>query len=353
MSVTAKELAGKLNLSEAAVSLALNNKPGVSTATRKRVLAAAKENGYDFSRITPAADSTPENGTIYFVIYRKSGAVVPNSPVRHSNSPQVNSLSDIPFFAQLSEGIDSGCKLCRYFLNISYLYEGDDLNAQLSDWKHIGVKGILLLGTEMERQDLAPFLSCGIPFVLVDNYFEDLSLNCVMINNIQGAFLATEYLLKKRHMQPGYLRSSYPITGFDERADGFYKAIRKNGMSTSQSVVHRLTPSVEGAYADMRELLLQGERLAGCYFSDNDLIAAGAMRALQEKGYRIPQDISLIGFDDMPLCTYIDPPLTTVHVPKQYMGELAVKRLAEIISNPSASPVKIEIATSLLKRKSC
>ena len=61
----------------------------------------------------------------------------------------------------------------------------------------------------------------------------------------------------------------------------------------------------------------------------------------------------MIGFDDMPLCTYITPTLTTVHVPKQYMGEIAVKRLSEMIANPSASPVKIEIATSLIKRKSC
>jgi LacI family transcriptional regulator len=204
----------------------------------------------------------------------------------------------------------------------------------------------------MERSDLAPFLSCGIPFVLVDNYFEDLTLNCVMINNIQGAFLATEYLIRHSHSQPGYLRSSYSITGFDERSDGFFKAIRKNGMSTSQSIVHYLAPSAEGAYADMKELLNHQEPLADCYFADNDQIAAGAIRALQEAGYRIPQDISVIGFDDMPLCTYLNPPLTTIHVPKQYMGEMAVKRLAEIIVHPSASPVKIEIATSLLKRKS-
>jgi len=352
MSITAKELAKQLQLSEAAVSMALNHKPGVSTATRKRVLEAARENGYDFSRIAPVAETISENGTIYYVIYRKNGAVVPNSPIPKPNDTRFESIGATPFFAQLSEGVDSGCKTCHYFLNISYLYEGDDVEGQLSDWKRMGVKGIVLLGTEMERQDISPFLASQIPFVLVDNYFEDINVNCIMINNIQGAFLATEYLLRKRHTQPGYLRSSYPITGFLERADGFYKAIRENGMSTSQSIVHRLTPSVEGAYGDMKELLAQKEVLADCYFADNDLIAAGAIRALQEEGYRIPQDIAVIGFDDMPLCTYITPSLTTVRVPKQYMGELAVKRLAEIISNPDASPVKVEIATSLIKRKS-
>lgn len=76
---------------------------------------------------------------------------------------------------------------------------------------------------------------------------------------------------------------------------------------------------MDGAYADMLELLAQQESLANCYFADNDTIAAGALRALKEYGYRIPQDISIIGFDDLPLCNYLDPPLTTVQVSKQYM----------------------------------
>ena len=123
-------------------------------------------------------------------------------------------------------------------------------------------------------------------------------------------------------------------------------------MSTSRSVVHHLSPSVDGAYCDMKAVIKSGDELVRCYFADNDLIAAGAMRALSEAGYRIPEDISVIGFDDMPMCTYITPPLSTVHVPKQYMGEIAVKRLAEIINSTSASHVKIEISTEIIKRKS-
>lgn len=346
MSITAKELAQKLNISAAAVSMALNNKPGVSTQTRKRVIEAAKEYGFDFSRINSGEENNTNSGTIYFVVYRKHGAVVPTSPLNTA------SVTDVPFFAQLSEGVDSGCKHCHYYMNISYLYEEDDIAGQLETWKRLGAKGILLLGTEMEKHDLAPFLECGLPLVLVDNYFEDIQVDCVLINNVQGAFLATEYLMHKKHMQPGYLRSSYSITSFEERGDGFYKAIRKNGLSTSGSIVHKLSPSLEGAYGDMKQLLYKKEPLARCYFADNDQIAAGAIRAFTEAGYRVPQDIAVIGFDDMPLCNYINPPLTTVHVPKQYMGELAVKRLAEIIESDAPSHVKIEINTQITKRKS-
>lgn len=351
MSITAKELAKLMGLSEAAISMALNNKPGVSTKTRKRVLEAAEAHGYDFSRISPTEDSLSMKGTIYFVVYRKHGAVIPDSPAPADTSP-FEAETHVPFFSQLSEGIDTGCRQCHYYLNISYLYEEDNITEQLVEWKKLGVKGILLLGTELDEYALQPFIECGIPLVLIDNYFESININCVLINNVQGAYLATDYLIRKKRSQPGYLCSSYPITSFEERSDGFYKAIRKNGMSTSRSIVHKLTPSMEGAYSDMLELLDQNEPLAKCYFADNDQIAAGAIKALKEKGHKVPGEISVIGFDDMPLCNYINPPLTTIHVPKQYMGELSVKRLDEIISTPSACAVKIEIDTELRKRKS-
>lgn len=353
MTITAKELAKKLNLSESAVSLALNNKPGVSTQTRKRVQEAAETLGYDFSRIRMTYAPAAPNGSIYFVIYRKNGAVV----------------TDTPFFSQLSEGIDAGCKKYHYYLNINYLYEGSNIEKQLTDWQCAGAKGIILLGTEMTIHDLTPFIHAEqpesrpqytaaqnmknkLPLVLLDNYFEDLNLNSVLINNIQGAYSAASYLIHKYRTQPGYLRSSYPISNFDERADGFYKAIRKCGMSPSRSIVHMLTPSMEGAYSDMLELIHSGEPLAECYFADNDLIAAGAMRAFRESGLRIPKDAAVIGFDDMPFCTYIEPALTTIHVPKQYMGTVAVRRLHELIEESDAKPYKIEISTSLIKRKS-
>ncbi len=336
MSITAKELARELGLSEAAVSLALNHRPGVSTATRKRVLEAAQSGGYDFSRLK-RAEPHKGNNSIVFVIYKKHGAVV----------------ADTPFFSQLSEGVDEACRELPYLLNIQYLHDGDDIDSLLANWKRAGCQGILLLGTEMERQDLAPFLSSKLPIVLLDNYFEDVDVDSVLINNIKGAYTAANHLIRQRGTQPGYLHSSYSINNFEERTDGFYKAIRKNGLSTSRSIVHRLTPSMEGAYSDMKELLARNEPLADCYFADNDLIAAGAMRALKEAGHRIPRDIAVIGFDNTPLCNYLDPPLTTIHVPKQYMGRMAVQRLHQLILTPDSHPIKIEISTKLVLRKSC
>ncbi|MBR0198576.1 MAG: LacI family DNA-binding transcriptional regulator [Oscillospiraceae bacterium] len=333
MGITAKELAKKLGLSEAAVSIALNHKPGVSTATKQRVLEAAEKYGYDFTRVSTKRGG---NGSIFMVIYKKHGAVV----------------GDSPFFSELIDSIQKACKEEGYPFNTRYLYEEDDVSAQIEDLVYSACSGIILLGTEMRREDFRPFESIRIPLVLLDVYFDSVKRDCVLINNVQGAFLATDYLIRHTKKQPGYLRSYYSISNFEERADGFYNAIRQHGYSASKSVVHKLSPSIEGAYSDMLEIIDSGEALAPCYFADNDMIALGAMKALQQRGYSIPKDISIIGFDNISLCNYASPSLTTVNVPKTYMGETAVHRLVEIMKAKSFVPVKIEVMMNLVKRQS-
>lgn len=333
MSITAKELAEKLGLSTAAVSMALNNKPGVSESTRDRVLKMAKEYGYDFRKQRVREEC--EKGSIAFLMYRRHGAVV----------------GDTLFFNALSEGVINGCQTAGYRIHMQYLHE-ENMHMDIRSLLSADTKGVILLATEMRAEDFAPFVSFPLPLVVLDSYFEGIGKDCVLINNVQGAFTATNYLISKRKKQPGYLRSSYSIGNFEERADGFYKSIRHNGMSPSASIVHWLAPSAEGAYADMKVLLAQGEKLASCYFADNDLIAAGAMRAFKDAGYRIPEDIGIVGFDNTSSCELLDPPLTTIHVPKQAMGQMAVERLTDIILKKSAANIKIEIETMLVKRRS-
>lgn len=334
MSVTAKELAKILGISESAVSLALNNKPGVSCTTRKRVLQVAAEQGYDFTRKSVARQD--HQGTICFIVYRKSGAVV----------------DDTPFFSDLTDGVSLGCRKEHYDCVIRYLYENENIEDQIYAVRTLSLSGLIVLATEMKEENLNLFESFSIPVVFLDAYFERPEYNYITINNIHGAYMATSYLIRKRRIQPGYLRSAYPISNFDQRADGFYKAIRAAGYSTSKSVVHRLTPSQEGAYEDMKTLLNEGEKPAQSYFADNDLIAIGAMQALREAGYRIPEDIAVVGFDDMPACEYIMPPLTTVSVPKLYLGQIAAARVIQLIEQKDLQPVSIEVFTKLIKRKS-
>lgn len=336
MSITAKELAQKLGMSAAAVSMALNNKPGVSELTREEVMRVAKECGYDFKKIK----RKPVNrGKIAFIIYKKHGAVV----------------GDTPFFSELTEGVTRSCTERGYTLDIRYIASTDAVEQELNNLKKNGTDGLILLGTEMHREDFLPFENSYIPTVVLDTYFDSIDMNFVLINNIQGAYLATNHLIRQRKAQPGYLNSAYSIANFNERQDGFYKAIRENGYSSSGSIVHHLAPMVEGAYHDMKTILEKGEPIASCYFADNDLIAAGAMKAFKEAGYKIPQDVAIIGFDNTSVCELLDPPLTTINVPKLSMGKMALMRLNEIISGDVGSVkenMKIAMATSLIRRGS-
>ena len=334
MSITAKELAALLGLSESAVSLALNNKQGVSTATRQRVFAAAKAHGYDFSRKSLPPDR--KKGVICFSVYKKSGAVV----------------NDTPFFAALTDGVSTSCRREGYDCVIRYLYDDEDLNSQIHSLETTRFSGIIVLATEMEEETLQRFDRISVPIVFLDAYFEKPGCNFILINNIQGAYMATAHLIRKRRSQPGYLRSSYRISNFDQRADGFFKAVRAAGLSASRCQILHLTPSQEGARQDMKALLEAGEKPADCYFADNDLIAIGAMQALKEAGYRIPADVAVIGFDDMPACEYVSPALSTVMVPKLFMGETAALRIIQLVEGKNAQPLKIEVSTKLIHRKS-
>ena len=335
MSITAKELAKILGLSPAAVSMALNQKPGVSAKTREKVISTAKQYGYDFSKreYPSLTSSASTKGALLLLVYRKSGVVV----------------SDSPFFNEVFEGIHEKCSQLHYTLSIQYLYDREQAQAALRGNK---ADGIILLGTEMAAEDYQPFEQCPVPIVVLDTYFETVQANYVLINNTQGAYQATGFLIKRCMSQPGYLRSAYPIGNFNERANGFYQAIRDYGMSPSKSVVHLLSPAPDGAYADMCCLLEQQEELACCYFADNDAIACAAMRALQEHGYRIPEDISIIGFDDIPVCGYVIPALTTVRVSKRYLGNTAVSHLIRLMEEKTNVCCKIEISTELVVRGS-
>ena len=331
MKVTAQAIAERLHISAAAVSLALNGKPGVSEALRQKVIDTAMEMGYDFSRLEKKRNLS---NTICFVFYHK------------------NFVFDTPFFSELAGNVEKTIKASGFELVVHHIHELENMDDQVSYLKSCHFAGIILLGTTMQEGEFTPFMKLDVPLVLLDTCFPRYPVSCVTINNVDGAFCASDYLIKKRHQQPGYLHASQKIVNFTERSTGFHMALRANSLAVANSIVHELTPSADGAYADMLSILKQHEPIAPCYFADNDEIAIGAMRAFKEMHYRIPEDIAIIGFDNLTYSPYVDPPLTTMDVPKKYMGYAAVELLLSRIRDPKAPPVKTEIGTSLVIRSS-
>jgi len=331
--IKSKDLAQMLGVSPSTVSMVLNNKPGISEATRKLVLDKIAELN---SQTSEMPGVVPSNGFIYFIIYKKHGKVV----------------GDTPFFSQLIEGIESTVKANGSSLQIAYYNQGSDLSLSLPLLYSKECKGVILLATEMSLTDVQNFAHLGKPIVLLDSYFDELPLDTIVINNSQAARCAARFLIENGHKKIGYLHSAFHINNFSERKDGFYRELRRKNIEVRTDLEYKLTPTAEGAYADMKELLENHSEMPTAFFADNDIIALSAIRALKEFGYRIPDDISVIGIDDMPMCELMDPPLTTMQVPKHEMGIMAVKRLSDVIHDRGREIVTLQLRTSLIRRNS-
>lgn len=332
--ITAKEIAEKLGLSATAVSMALNNKPGVSTETRKKIIRYAEENGYDFSKLSL---KRCRSGSLYCIIYHAHNAILNYSPV----------------FNELLEGIKQECLHNDYLLKTIHLYgKKDNIEKYIENLRISDCTGILLIATEMDAPICAEFSQLPIPVILIDNLYDQVNCSSVSINNIQGAFTATNFLISKTGVQPGYLHSAYPITNFSERKTGFEKAVKEHGLSVSNCIYHEIAPSIEGSFADMLKIIDDQNKLAKAYFADNDLIAIGAIKALQARGFRIPDDIAVIGIDNISESRILNPALTTIDIPRKFMGQTAVKQLISEINNPVSYKISMKISTSLMKRES-
>ncbi len=330
MGVKVKDIAEALGLSPATVSLAINNRPGVNAETRDRVLEAVRTLGYEKVSARGPAYSMH---TIHFVIFKQ----------------RATAGLDTSFFSEMMEGVERQADLAGANLMITYINAEENIPQKLASLATAGSRGVILLATELTPPHIQDFLSMRIPMVVLDAYFEGFPLDCVTINNAQGAYLATTYLAEQGHSRIGYLTSKVRTVNFSERHEGFRKAFRKIG-AARLPYTFQLTPSIEGACEDMKIFLQKGPELPTAFFADNDILAAGAMRAFKEMGFRVPEDVSIVGFDDIPLCTLLDPPLTTVSVPKKRLGSLAVERLYQKIEKNAPEFIKIEVGTSLVER---
>ncbi|MCP1111400.1 LacI family DNA-binding transcriptional regulator [Ohessyouella blattaphilus] len=330
-------MAGKINIkkisevtgfSPATVSNALNNKRGVNRDTAAEILRVAKELGYiSENRITK----------IRFVIYKRNGKII----------------DDTPFFPLLIDGVETECKRLGYEMSISNLDKRDDDYEEQVRWLiNDTSSAIIFLGTELMENDIDIYRSSKCPFLIFDCFESSMPFDGVLINNADSARMATEYLIDKGHRKIGYLRGDFRIKAFRSRAVGYARTLNNHGIEVNREYTHTLDTTMEGAYEDMKKVLAKKQELPTAFFADNDVIAIGAMKALQEYGYKVPEDISIIGFDDLPFCEITTPRLTTIRVSKQEMGMVAVRRMDEMIKMPGKSKLKISICTEFVERDS-
>lgn len=337
MELTAKEIADIIGVSPATLSLVVNNKPGISTRTRQSVITELKKRKFNYLLNNSANENNCGRKVIGFVNYRVRGGL----------------LGEDSFFPPLLDGLESHARKCGYnlaYINISRENAGNEVQSIAA----AGCEGVMLAATEMKREDTKPFLKLGIPFILLDNHFNGLQISSVKVNNEQGAYIAVEHLYKHGHRKIGYLKSGEDIDGFQERYVYACKAAESFSMEILKNSVWTLGYPMEAAYKEMEKILAKKPELPSAFLADNDLVAAGAMKAVKETGRRVPEDVSFMGFDGRPICFLTDPGLSTVQLSSRNFGIEAVGMLDRILKGEEGADiqVKLEINTTIAERKS-
>ncbi len=339
MKIKLQDIANELNISVAAVSMAINGKKGVSDQTRIQVLELAEKYGYEIKKKT---ETLNERTPVFIKLLRvkKEGLVA----------------QDTAFFSKLIEGIENETKKmdCQLVVSNMTCNEMDD------DWlkseNSSSMDGLVILGTELKSDDLEILDKLNKPFVILDSYVMGKDWDSILMNNQQAVYKGVTHLLQNGHKQIGYLRSSYSIYNFDERYRSYQQFVHESKILQKPSHIIEVEPTLAGAYRDMLVYLdtIDGrlDQLPSAFMADNDLIAIGVMNALMEKGIKIPDQVSIVGIDDMPCGRIVTPKLTTVRIYKKKIGGFAVDRLLTLCKDPTDISRKVEINTFLIERES-
>lgn len=333
--VTMSDIAEQSDVSLTTVSLVLRNKSGSSipAETRQRILDIARDLGY---RIKPPAEGHQVLNQIGILLR-----------AREDDLP----LAD-PFYSSILAGIEAGCRQNRFNLLSATLPVNDDNypleRPRLLDGEH--VDGLLLVGTFVDRTFDHLLGEKSLPTVLVDAYSESTAYDAVVTENYQGAFQAVAYLIERGHRHIGLVGSlphAYP--SIRERRRAYVDVLQEQGVTTTYFADCHLRR--EEAFAATTQLLQHNPQITAL-FGVNDDMAIAAMRAAQTLGWQVPQDVSVIGFDDIDLARLTIPALTTMQVDKLNLGRTAVQMLINRVQAPESPRVTVALSTHLIERQS-
>lgn len=328
--ITLKQISEMTGYSQATVSNVLNQKKEANEETVKRILTAAKQLGY----VTVASKKMDR---IILVMYRKSGEV----------------LLETPLILSLIDGVEKEGQKNRIETIIYNIYmKDDDYQSKITALLNEKKCGIILLATELDWEDIRPFEKLKVPFVVVDAWFKESNFSTVIMDNRSSFDKAVRYLVNMGHRKIGFIGSSISIRNFEEREQGFKAAMKEHGLEIEEKYHVLLHPTLTGAQESMKAYLQTDPEIPTAYIAVNDIIALGAIKALKDRGYRIPEDVSIIGFDNMPFGEISSPALTTFNVRKEEIGQIATKLLVEQSGAREKIPVKIEVLTELVERES-
>lgn len=328
--VTIMDVAREAGVSYSTVSRVLNGFELVKPATRQRVQNVAERLGY----VANLQARSLAGGRS-----RVIGLLVPGL--------------ETSFIGEVIRGVDEEIAHAQYDLMLYTTHRNRGKEAAYVNTIVNGLAdGLLLIVPLMPAAFLKVLPSHQYPYVLVDQADPSGKGGVVDATNWQGAYEATRYLISIGHRRIGFITGQMQLSSAVDRLQGYRDALRDYQVNSDESLVVTGDFQQSSGYIGASQLLDLPDRPTAI-FASNDLTAFGAMEAIQERGLRIPDDISIVGFDDVPQAVMTHPKLTTVRQPLAQMGRIAARMLLELIENPELSPSSVTLATELIIRDSC
>lgn len=334
--VKISDIARQSGVSTATVSLALNNKAGVSQETRLRVLKVAEELEYP---IKPAAVTGKSNRLATLGMVVKTD---PNPLPPHAN----------PFYSKVIGGIEDVCR--RNGISLLFATLPVDENNHPVEIPQLlyneRVDGLLMVGAFVDETIVSISGKHTPHIVLVDGYSNTESYDAIISDNFHGAYQAVSHLIHKGHRHIAFIGSEangYP--SLLERRNGYLRALKTNEISTPY--ISNFNINLSHGYSETMTLLKENPQITAL-FCINDEIGFSAIRAAQDLGLRVPEDVSIIGYDDTYIAAKSRPSLTTMRVDTASMGRAAVHLLSLRLDSPEAARMTLTIHSTLVERES-
>jgi LacI family transcriptional regulator len=333
MSVTLNDIAHRAGVSVSTVSRVLNKKSKkyrISAETEKLVNRAAKNLNYRPNQLARGL-RLKKTHTI--------GLLVPD-------------ISN-PFFAHITRIIQKNASDAGYSLIVCDTDENIKIELEQIDLlKSKGVDGFILMPVGTTHKYIDSLLKTSKPIVLLDRSFEDLEVDSVVVDNVTGSYNAIEHLIKFGHKRIAIIQGLPDTYTNNARVKGYLNALNDYNIALDERLIVGKDFRKENGYIETK-FLLNLDEPPTAIFTTSDLITLGAFEAISEENLKIPEDISIVSFDDIDFAPFLNPPLTAVKQPKEMMGEVVVKMLIDRLKHKSNyQKKKIMLKSELIMRNS-
>lgn len=332
---TLRELADRLGVSVATVSRALNDKPGVGAETRRRVLELAQELQYQ-PNLAARSLATSRTQNVLFIVHR-----------RHFMGTKD------PFYPYIMQGLEEaltgeGYSVILVTISDSQLKAGP---TAMSVFREPRPSAIVMAGPDISSSFILATMTLDIKTILVDNALRKTSLPAVLQDNQAGCRAATHHLIDVHgHENIALLRGPNGWISSEERTAGYVLEMTSAGL---QPIIYSAADTTIETGQEVALQALQTRPETTAFVAINDAMAIGAIRAAREMGLNVPEDLAIVGFDNISWSGYADPPLTTVSVPMRDMGRMTARVLLDRINGTLSTSTRTIAATDLVVRASC